>query len=256
MVLTNAQIAAILNSPTSPYPVTMRVNDNMLPPGRWTWPRMDVENITPEAMTKDIKTTDIKQVFRVHLYFRVSGNISAMIATMQQIQQIVLATFQAQNLSGTKLFKEIKDWTPFEQKLEPLRYYHATLDVEPLNVTSTSGTGTIGAFMTMTIGSVGPLQILSEETDEGNEMVRVPDDTGLTDIVGLQNVGSKYIEYEYNLTNYNAIQALIAARKYVTAQVTENSNTRTMTVLPVRQRSSVRYDGLKTTILEIQIQSG
>lgn len=256
MVLTNQQIQAILQSPSSPYPITLPINDNMQPKGRWYFPRVDIDNITPESMDKDIKTTDIKQVFRIHLYYKISGNVSSSVSTMQQIQQIILTTLQAQNLSGTKLFKELKSWSPFEQKYDPVRYYESVLDVEPLNITSTSGVGTIGAFMTLTIGAAGPIQILSEDTDEGNDNKRVPDDTGFTDIISLQNTGVKYIEYEYDIVNYNIIQGYIASRTYQTATVTENSNSRTMTVMPIRQRSSVRYDNLKTTILELQIKSG
>lgn len=255
MVLTNAQIAAFLKTPVGgPYPVSLTINDNIQPKGRWSFPRIDVENVNPEKFDEDYKLKNISQVFRIHLYYRVGGSASDELVIIQQIQQIVLTTVLAQQLAGAKLFKQLNDWN-MDQKTDPVRYYESILDITPLDIQSTTGQGTIGATMSMVIAGL-TIQILSEDTDEGNDMIRVPDDSGLTDIIPLANIGNKFIEYEYVLATYNAIQALIAARAYVTAVVNEGSTPRTMTVLPVRQRSSVRYDGLKTTILELQIRSG
>lgn len=255
MVLTNAQILALLQTPmTTNYPV-VKLYDTMLPEGRQPMPRLEVENRGPDMQIKDVKLRDVSQIFRIHLYYRISGLGSDEVAIMLAIQNLVFSTLDSAQLAGTKLFREVKNWSQIETKPTPVRHVYSYLDCTTLDIQSESGQGLIGAYMALTIAG-HTFTVLSETTDEGRNSKRIADDSGNTNIMGLENVGSKFLEYEYVKTTYDAIETLIINRSYVSATLNENGTNRTMSVLPVRQRSSVRYDGLKTTILQLEIFSG
>lgn len=227
----------------------------MLPKGRQVFPRVEVENRGPNQQERDVKLLEISQLFRIHLYYRIAGTGSDEVATVLQIQNNIFNTLNNATLAGNKLFREVKNWSQMETVADPIRHVYSYLDVTTLDIQSKSGTGIIGAYMSLTIlGQT--LVVLSETTDEGRNSKRVADDGGTTQVIGQENVGSKFLEYEYAIAAYNAIEAGIIARNYVTATLNENGTNRIMTVLPVRQRSSVRYDGLKTTILQLEIVSG
>lgn len=257
MVLTNSQIQALIVTPlTTSFPkLKGKVLDTMLTGGRQVFPSVQIENRGPDQQIKDVKLRDVSQLFRIHLYWRIAGTGSDEVATVQQVQNNIFNTLDAATLAGSKLFREVKNWSQMETVPTPVRHVYCYLDVTTLDIQSESGVGLIGAYMTLTIlGQT--VKVLSETTDEGRNSKRVADDVGNTQVIPQENVGSKFLEYEYVIAAYNAIEAGIVARSYTTATLNENGTNRVMTVLPVRQRSSVRYDGLKTTILQLEIVSG
>jgi len=255
MVLTNAQIKALLDTPSSPYPVTLRIFDNIPPKGRQIYPRVDITNEVPEVIAKDYKIKDTSQTFRVILYFRIAGTATAEIATVKTIQDIIRTTLDNAQLAGTKIFREIFNWSQNEDKPDPVRHIETFLLVTANEITSVTGVGLIGAQMTLSIAAQ-TLQILAETGDEGRNYMRPSDDSGNSKVVPEDNVGSKFLEYEYVKAAFDAVQAAIVAKNEIAATLTEGSTPRAMTVIPVRQRYNVRYDGLKTVILQLEIVSG
>lgn len=255
MTLSNAQIKALLDSPSSPYPVTLRVYDNIVPKGREFYPRVEITNEIPEAIAEDYKLKEISQTFRVILHYRVSGQATNELVIVKQIQDIIRTTLTNAQLAGTKLFRETKNWSQNEDKPDPVRHIETFLLVTANDIQSESGAGLIGAYMTLTISSQ-TLQVLSETGDEGRDHERAPDDSGNTKVISNATVGTKFIEYEYVKSKFDAIETAILAKDEISATLNENGTNRVMTVIPVRQRYNTRYDGLKTVILQLEIVSG
>jgi|SRR6185437_10415608 len=255
MTVTNAQIKAFLVAAT--YPVTVRINDFKLVKGRWPRAiRVDIEQLSPEQINKDYKLKDIKQVFRCHLYSPVSGSASDEIATAKSIQDVIRSTLEAQQLAGTKLFREIFNWSQFDYEQDPFYHVHSYLDVTPEDIQSETGQGLIGAYITVDIGSVTGMQVLSQDGDEGRNSTRRPDVAGTTVPIPEATYGAKFLEVEYRKSNFDAIAAYILAKNAVTVVMHEGSNTRTLQAIPMSQKYSVRYDNLETVIMHIEIVSG
>lgn len=257
MTVTNAQIKTFLLSPSSPYPVNVRINDYKLVKGRWPRAiRVDIEQLNPEQINKDYKLKDIKQVFRVHLYSPVSGSSSDELVVAKQIQDIVRATLEAQQLAGTKLFREIFNWSQFDYEQSPFFHVHSYLDVTPEDIQSETGQGLIGAYITIDIGSLMGLQVLSQDGDEGRNSTRKADVGGTTAPIPEDTYGAKFIEVEYIKANFDTIAGYITAKNYQKIVMHEASNTRTFYAIPMAQRYSVRYDNLETVIIHLEIVSG
>lgn len=253
MVLSNAQIKTILDGLT--YPVTVRISDSPPVKGRVQFPLVYIENTTPELTEEDYKIKQISQTFKIYLLYRVGGTAATELANVKLIQNVIRAGMQAATLAGAKLFKEVFNWSQIEYKKEPVRHVETFLTVTANDIQSETGQGLIGAYMTLTMAGK-TVTILSESGDEGRNFSRPNDDSGSSRVVGESNVGSKFLEYEYVKATYDAFATAIANRTEIQATLNENGNNRVMTVIPVRQRSSVRYDSLKTVTLELQIVSG
>ena len=69
-----------------------------------------------------------------------------------------------------------------------------------------------------------------------------------------QKISSRTFEYAWKSADYNAIDTLINTGNAITVTLTEGSSTSNYTALPVRQRDTVDYAGLKTVVLELEIQ--
>jgi hypothetical protein len=253
MVLSNAQIKAILDGLT--YPVAVRIRDSPPPKGRVVFPLIYIENVTPELTEEDIRIKQISQTFKIYLLYRVGGTAETELASVKQIQDVIRAGMQAAQLAGLKLFREVFNWSQIEYKDTPVRHVETFLTVTANDIQSESGQGLIGAYMTLTMAGK-TVNVLAEDGDEGRVHSRPNDDTGNTVVVAETTTSTKFIEYEYNKSTFDAFAAAIAAKSAISATLTENANNRVMTVIPVRQRYNVRYDGLKTVILQLEIVSG
>lgn len=81
-------------------------------------------------------------------------------------------------------------------------------------------------------------------SDDG---ARFPIEGGLT--------GVRFFEYKWNEVAWKNLQGMIDRAEYVTATMTEaNLSQRNLTVLPVRQRDTVSFAGLKTVVIQLEIQ--
>lgn len=255
MVLSNAQITALLQSPSSPYPVTLRIIDSPPAKGREFFPRVQVENVQPELTSEDYKIKEISQNFKCVLHYRVGATATGELANVKLIQNIIRTTLQNATLAGSKLFKEVFNWTQIEYVEKPVRHIETSISVTANDILSETGAGLIGAYTSFTMSSKTVI-VLSSTGDEGRNYSRPSDDSGNSKVVGEDTVGTQYLEYEYVKATFDAFATAITNKAEISATLTENGNNRVMTVIPVRQRSSVRYDGLKTTILQIEIVSG
>lgn len=117
--------------------------------------------------------------------------------------------------------------------------------------------GVLGGGTTLVIGGVSLDLIRVSAGARGRNSIRISDDVGDTDPIGEEKVGDRIFEYTWLKDKFDAIDALIDAKEYVPAVLTEGGNVTTFdNVLPIIQRDTVAFTGLKTVTLQIEISRG
>lgn len=111
-------------------------------------------------------------------------------------------------------------------------------------------TATIGQTSLITIPGIGDLVLLSDTGDEGRESTGIQNDLGDTKISKGANVGSRFFEYEYDTPTYESIETLIDADNELALTLQYPGGDRTYNAKLVFQRDSVRFDGIRTVILQ------
>ena len=109
---------------------------------------------------------------------------------------------------------------------------------------------TIGETSLINIPGIGDLELISDTGDEGRNSSRVQNDVGDTKISKGANIGSRFFEYEYNTTTYENIETLITADNELALTLKYPGGDRTYNTKLVFQRDSVRFDGIRTVILQ------
>ena len=109
---------------------------------------------------------------------------------------------------------------------------------------------TIGETSLITIPGFGDLSLISDTGDEGRNSGGIHNDEGNTKISKGANVGSRFFEYEYDTTTYESIESLITADNELALTLKYPGGNRTYNAKLVFQRDSVRFDGIRTVILQ------
>jgi len=109
---------------------------------------------------------------------------------------------------------------------------------------------TIGQTSIINIPGIGDLELISDTGAEGRNSAGVHNDEGNTKISKGGNVGSRFFEYEYDTDTYESIEALILADNKLTLTLKYPGGDRAFNTKLVFQRDSVRFDGIRTVILQ------
>ncbi len=109
---------------------------------------------------------------------------------------------------------------------------------------------TIGQTSLINIPGFGDLSLLSDTGDEGRNSTGVQNDMGDTKISKGANVGTRFFEYEYDTTTYESLESLINADNELSMTLKYPGGDRTYNAKLVFQRDSVRFDGIRTVILQ------
>lgn len=109
---------------------------------------------------------------------------------------------------------------------------------------------TIGDTSIINIPGIGDLTLISDTGDEGRNSTGTQNDEGNTKITKGANVGSRFFEYEYSTPTYEAIESLITADNELALTLKYPGGDRTYNTKLVFQRDSVRFDGIRTVILQ------
>lgn len=110
---------------------------------------------------------------------------------------------------------------------------------------------TIGQTSLINIPGIGDLELISDTGDEGRNSSGIHNDIGDTKISKGANVGSRFFEYEYDTTLYENIETLITADNELELILKYPGGDRVYNVKLVFQRDSVRSDGIRTVILQV-----
>jgi len=109
---------------------------------------------------------------------------------------------------------------------------------------------TIGQTSLINIPGIGDIDLISDTGDEGRNSTGIHNDVGNTKISKGANVGSRFFEYEYDTTTYESIETLITADDELALTLKYPGGDRTYNAKLVFQRDSVRFDGIRTVILQ------
>jgi len=109
---------------------------------------------------------------------------------------------------------------------------------------------TIGQTSLINIPGFGDLELISDTGDEGRNSSGIHDDDGDTKISKGANVGSRFFEYEYDTTTYEILENIIFADNELVLTLKYPGGDRAYNTKLVYQRDSVRFDGIRTVILQ------
>jgi len=109
---------------------------------------------------------------------------------------------------------------------------------------------TIGQTSLINIPGIGDLELISDTGDEGRNSSGIHNDVGNTKISKGANVGSRFFEYEYDTTLYEDIAEIITADDELAFSLKYPGGDRSYNVKLGFQRDSVRFDGIRTVILQ------
>ena len=109
---------------------------------------------------------------------------------------------------------------------------------------------TIGQTSLINIPGFGDLELISDTGDEGRNSTGIQNDIGNTKISKGANVGSRFFEYEYDTITYEILENLIFADNELALTLKYPGGDRAYNAKLVFQRDSVRFDGIRTVILQ------
>lgn len=249
---TAAQLLAIINK-ASPVFNALQFYGYPQDPKQRLYPSVDITEVNPQSNDKTVQLINYKTKFEINIYNK-WANRQTDLANLETLERNILAKILAATLTTGKLILENNDFQRFDIKDNPLKVngVQSTLTLYFDELAAT--VGIIGLQQTLDIGSISGLQIIGEIASSGRDDKRRANDIGLTKISRGLQADIRFWEYMYTKANYDIIQALINADSNIT--VTLHEQTQADTVLlgkPVYQRSSTRYDGQKTTILQFEV---
>ena len=168
MVLTNAQIKTILDGIT--FPETVVIYDYLQEKNRrkFTNSFIEIENKNPEQETADRRVTETRQEFMIHLFKKSIVANSEEEASLSILEGLIKTALDTAQIGGVELFEEEKSW---ERNIRerPIKYNESILTIIVNDVASTESGGSVGAEMTITIGALSDMPLLSVPTGPDRE---------------------------------------------------------------------------------------
>jgi hypothetical protein len=246
---TLADIITILKNGTYPYPLQIRTGErayHLYPSIEVTQPKPGSPVSTPETATKEF-------TFEIKIYIRFTRKLADETTDLEAVEGEVLTQLKQQPLQDTEFFFQSENWSRTDTKdvhgIESVLLV-SYREIEPFQ----EGTS-IGAGSTLQIEGVIVKLIGSATGDEGRLFSDLWEDDGARFPIEGGLVGTRFFEYAWDDVSWNNLQGKIDRGEYVTAILTEaNAVQRTVTVLPVRQRDNVSFTGLKTVVIQMELQ--
>jgi len=243
-----ADIITILKNGSYPQPLQIRAGDrafHLYPSIEVTQPKPSSPVTTPEVVTNE-------STFAVKVFIRFTRKLALETADLEAIEGEVLFQLKQQPLQDTIFFFQSETWSRTDTK--DVQGIESTLNIGIREITPKDVGKSIGAGSTLQLENVLVNLIGNATGDEGRLSSDAFEDDGSRFPIEGALVATRFFEYAWDDVTWNNIQGMIDRGEYVTAILTEsNQMTRTLTVLPVRQRDSMSFTGLKTVFIQIEI---
>lgn len=110
---------------------------------------------------------------------------------------------------------------------------------------------TVGDGLVINIPGIGDIDAISDSADDGRNNTQVSNDEGNTKRSKGAFVGVRFIEYEYTLTKYNSIEALIVADNPLSITFKYPLGNEIYKAKLEYQRQTKRFNGIRTVFLQI-----
>jgi len=253
MVLTIQQIIDILK--TGNYPgnlenLQIRAGDrafHLYPSMEVTVPQPQSPVTTPEIITKE-------EAFNVTIFIRFTRPLQTEYDDLNGAELEVLSVLKAQPLQGGLFFFQTEVWNRTQTK--DVHGVESSIRVLFREITPLVTDTTVGAGGTLNLdGGAVILNLIGlQSSDDGRNVSDQWQDDAKRFPIPDGNIGSRTFEYAWTKTLFNSVQAFIDVGGYIIAIFTDGGFTQTFTVLPIRQREQVSFAGLKTAVLQVEVQ--
>lgn len=248
MAVSDAQIISIISLGTFPYKILFREGKQPNP----VYPSVEVRTVRARSRTTDPEVKTEEQEFEIRVKLKYIRTIEQEAANLQTIESLILSNLESANVEAGQFFFENKQWHQ-----ETRQHPHGVDSV--LNFTfrdlfpKTPGT-VIGAGSTIQIGNTTVALIRQGSGAVGRDSTDAYEDDGSRYPIKGKRVGTRFFEYKVTQADYDSIETMCDLGNYQTAILNENGISHTYTVLPVIQRDTSSYTGLKTAIIQVEIQ--
>ncbi len=256
MVLTSAAIKTILDAGV--YSETLLIKDFVENPNQriFTVAFLEIDNQIPVATDEEITETDTTQKFLIHLFKRTVARGTEEEASLTSLENQIKTELDGATLGGSILFLEEKSWNR-NPRVKPVQHMESILTVSVRDVVDTSGSGRLGAEITLglpgpiTIPLLSkPLELTGREVDDDNL-----DDGGRVVTPTKLNSGTISCEYESTSALDSSVKTLIDAGDRIVATLTKNTVPTNFNVILVNVDKPAPYDEIERAILTMEVTS-
>lgn len=223
---------------------------------RRKYPFIEIVNVEPTGTEADIRVTTITQKFTVTYYERKRGAGSSEITKIKKVEDSVLNKLDNSVLGSGTLFTENKSWTRSAQVIErPIPHYRSILSVLVTDIVSTSGEGSIGAKMLLTIGSLTDMQLFSKPIEREVEGVEdVYDDTRTRKRVApIGDTQSFFGEFEWTQARMNTLRTLKASHTKIACILKRDGVPENFNGFLIEMSHGSGYSEEETIVVRIEI---
>ena len=216
------------------------------------YPYVEVVQVSPRSKSETPELITESQTFEIRVYIRYIRTLDQETANLETTETEIMSQLHAESLEAGQFFSEDKGWS--RSTLSDVYGVMSVLRLTFQDISERVTNTRVGAGTTLALGSTTINLIRGSTGDFGRESSPMFNDIGSKFPIKGQKIGTRTFEYAWKSADYNAIDTLINTGNAITVTLTEGSTTTNYTALPVRQRDTVDYAGLKTVVLELEIQ--
>ena len=248
-MVTTANIISFISNGTYPYPIRFISGEQRFK----VYPYCEVVEVSPRSKEESPETITESQTFEIRLYIRYIRTLDQETANLETIETEILSQIHTESLESGQLFSESKSWS--RSSIQDVYGVQSVMRLTWQDITPRVTGTRVGAGTTLALGGTTLNLIRGSSGEIGRNSATIFEDIGTKYPIKGEKTGSRTFEYSWTSTDYNAIATLINTGNAILVTLTEGSTTTNYTALPVRQRDTVDYAGLKTVVLEIEIQA-
>lgn len=174
------------------------------------YPSIDIQNITGQENIEGLPTTEIKQVYLVHLYWKTKGTGAAQEPKIKTAEDLIFNKLDAWKSPDTEYIQIVQSWDR-KSEIFPVSRVHSTLRVSYDAIESTDGNGIPGSDVTIDFpGAIGELSVLNLIADEQS----IVEDLDITIdpkeiFTRIHNAGILSVEVATTKTNIDLLKAQV-----------------------------------------------
>ncbi|MCA9828549.1 MAG: hypothetical protein KC444_09240 [Nitrosopumilus sp.] len=247
------EIVQIIDDGTYPYQLPFFTREQK--PEQRVYPSCEVVNVSPEGTTQRPDVTEERNRFEIRLYIRYVRDDDTEIDDLDAIEKEIVAKLDAAVLADKTLVLEQKTWSRGPLRNNPFKVHaeQSVLTVLVSEKKSTTGAGTLGGQMTLTLPGPITINLLSrpasiegiifdDDREEGNRVLTAKGGTG-----------SLFFEYESTIALDSAVQSLIDAGTDISITLSKNGNDTAYTVLLIKTTKTAPFDSIERSILHCEV---
>jgi len=254
-LLTAAQIATALEGGTYSEPLKSFNPFVVLDLLRREYPSIDVENITGQEKLRDVPTTNDKQIYIVHLYYRITGFGNADEPNVKSLENSIFDVIDGLQDTTTKI--SITESWKREHLTVPTPHVHSSLRVVTEEISSTAPGGIVGDQITIEFpGALGTLDVINLITDSLTAEKDLDLDNDGEEIFSLKHIsGLVDVDVVITAAQEPLLDALITAGDDISITLTKGGQAFVKTANLITRVNSAPRKEVQTTLISMNIKT-